>query len=183
VFASWEVLREDVATYAVEEFKRQLQARLQGARSHLSVTRNRGEILKAEIANLAHAIAEGHSSAALLGELGKRERELDGISEELLAADGRGFDAKLQRSWSLFRSACRTFAGYSLLMFPGRKQNSPNTARQSRLRQRDRPSGFQEIGIYLADVRMVPGARIELATPAFSGRRSTSELPRHGRDC
>ena len=27
--------------------------------------------------------------------------------------------------------------------------------------------------------RVVPGARIELATPAFSGRRSTSELPRH----
>jgi hypothetical protein len=25
---------------------------------------------------------------------------------------------------------------------------------------------------------MVPGARIELATPAFSGRRSTNELPR-----
>jgi hypothetical protein len=24
----------------------------------------------------------------------------------------------------------------------------------------------------------VPGARIELATPAFSGRRSTNELPR-----
>jgi hypothetical protein len=30
-----------------------------------------------------------------------------------------------------------------------------------------------------AGVRMVPGARIELATPAFSGRRSTTELPRH----
>jgi hypothetical protein len=27
---------------------------------------------------------------------------------------------------------------------------------------------------------VVPGARIELATPAFSGRRSTGELPRHG---
>jgi PadR family transcriptional regulator len=27
--------------------------------------------------------------------------------------------------------------------------------------------------------RVVPGARIELATPAFSGRRSTNELPRH----
>jgi hypothetical protein len=26
---------------------------------------------------------------------------------------------------------------------------------------------------------LVPGARIELATPAFSGRRSTTELPRH----
>lgn len=30
-------------------------------------------------------------------------------------------------------------------------------------------------------VWMVPGARIELATPAFSGRRSTTELPRHMR--
>jgi hypothetical protein len=31
-----------------------------------------------------------------LSELGKREQELDKISEDLLAADGRGFDAKLQ---------------------------------------------------------------------------------------
>jgi hypothetical protein len=30
-----------------------------------------------------------------------------------------------------------------------------------------------------AATMVVPGARIELATPAFSGRRSTSELPRH----
>src|SRR5690242_340279 len=34
-------------------------------------------------------------------------------------------------------------------------------------------------GQYRKSGRMVPGARIELATPAFSGRRSTSELPRH----
>ena len=27
---------------------------------------------------------------------------------------------------------------------------------------------------------MVPGGRIELPTPAFSGLRSTNELPRHG---
>jgi site-specific DNA recombinase len=91
-----EVLREDVAAYALGEFKRLLQARLQGARSHLAVMRNRREKLKTEIANLATAIAEGHSSTALLGELGKREREIDSISEDLLAADGHGFDAKLQ---------------------------------------------------------------------------------------
>ncbi len=58
--------------------------------------RNKREKLKAEIANLARAVAEGHRSAALLDELGKRERELDSISEELLAADGRGLDARLQ---------------------------------------------------------------------------------------
>jgi hypothetical protein len=32
---------------------------------------------------------------------------------------------------------------------------------------------------------MVPGGRVELPTPAFSGPRSTGELPRHGavKDC
>jgi hypothetical protein len=58
--------------------------------------RARRERLKVEIANLACAVADGHSSAALLVELGKRERELESISEQLLAADGTGFDARLQ---------------------------------------------------------------------------------------
>jgi hypothetical protein len=50
--------------------------------------RNKREKLKTDISNLASAIAEGHRSAALLDQLGKRERELDDISEELLA-DGQ----------------------------------------------------------------------------------------------
>jgi site-specific DNA recombinase len=91
-----EVLREDIAAFALDEFKRQLRARLSDARSHLAVMRNKREKLKVEIGNLARAIAEGHSSAALLDELGKRERELDSISEELLTADGNGLDARLQ---------------------------------------------------------------------------------------
>jgi hypothetical protein len=36
-----------------------------------------------------------------------------------------------------------------------------------------------ETGMYKA-ARMVPRGRIELPTPAFSGPRSTDELPRHG---
>ncbi len=91
-----EVLREDVAAFALEEFKRQLRARLDDTRSHLATMRNKREKLKTEISNLARAIAEGHRSAALLDELGKRERELDSISEELLAADGRGLDARFR---------------------------------------------------------------------------------------
>jgi site-specific DNA recombinase len=109
-----EVLRDDVAAYALEEFKRQLQARLQGARSLLAVLRARREKLKNEITNLARAIADGHSSAALLSELGKREQELDKISEDLLAADGRGFDAKLQEIEAFVQNVCRTFAVYFL---------------------------------------------------------------------
>ena len=34
------------------------------------------------------------------------------------------------------------------------------------------------LGMDAVAASMVPGARIELATPAFSGRRSTNELPR-----
>ena len=37
-----------------------------------------------------------------------------------------------------------------------------------------------ESGIYSAvALSMVPGGRVELPTPAFSGPRSTGELPRH----
>ena len=91
-----EVPREDVAAFALEEFKRQLRERLDDTRSHLTLMRNKREKLKKEIANLARAIAEGHKSAASLEELGNREKELDDISEELLAADGRGLDARLR---------------------------------------------------------------------------------------
>ncbi len=90
-----EVLHEDIATFAFEEFRRQLHARLESARSQLGTLRNRREKLKAEIANLANAIAEGHNSAALMSELAKREKELDSISEQLLATNGTGLDAKL----------------------------------------------------------------------------------------
>ena len=91
-----EVLREDVASFALEEFKRQLRARLDDTRYHLATMRIKREKLQAEIANLARAVAEGHRLAALLDELGKREAELDSISEELLAADGRGLDSRLK---------------------------------------------------------------------------------------
>ena len=53
-----------------------------------------------------------------------------------------------------------------------------NTAPISRLPRKGTATRSAEIGIYWADVRVVPGARIELATPAFSGRRSNTELPR-----
>jgi chaperonin cofactor prefoldin len=47
------VLREDVASFALEESNRQLRARLDDTRSHLATMRNKREKLKSEIANLA----------------------------------------------------------------------------------------------------------------------------------
>ena len=91
-----EVLREEVAAYAVEEFGRQLRARLEVARKDIAGIRQKQEKLKFEIANIAKAIAEGHQSPTLLAELGKRENELEALNNELLAEDGRGLDARLE---------------------------------------------------------------------------------------
>jgi hypothetical protein len=90
-----EMLSEDVVRYALTQFKQQLHERLEGTTSHLAVLRTERERLKEEISNLAGVIAMGRHSPALLAELEKRERRLGEISEELLASDGRGIDARL----------------------------------------------------------------------------------------
>ena len=90
------VLREDVAAYAVAEFRRQLKAKLEGARSQLSTLRQEREKLKAEISNIAAVIAQGRQSPALLDELEKRERRLTEISDEIFSSSGNGLDAKLK---------------------------------------------------------------------------------------
>jgi hypothetical protein len=90
------VLCEDVAAYALAEFKRQLKEKMEGMRSHLGAARQEREKLKAEISNLAGVIADGRQSPALLAELEKRERRLNEINEELLASTGNGLEAKLR---------------------------------------------------------------------------------------
>jgi DNA invertase Pin-like site-specific DNA recombinase len=106
-----EVLREDVARYALSEFRRQLEERLESTRSQLTVLREERDRLKGEIGNLATVIAAGRHSPALLAELEKRERRLDEISDELLATDGRGIDARLQEIEAFVLSRLRDIQG------------------------------------------------------------------------
>ncbi len=98
-----EVFREDMIKYAVREFERQLTQRLKEARVDIEGKQQRREVLKREIDNLAEAIAEGHRSSALLDQLTKRERELETISEGLLAANETGIQAKLEEIETFIR--------------------------------------------------------------------------------
>jgi len=91
-----EVLREDVAAYALREFERQLRARLQDSSEEVGAIRKRQEKLKDEVANLACVIAEGHQSPALLAELSRREKELCAISDDLRTRDQGGFEGRLE---------------------------------------------------------------------------------------
>jgi phage shock protein A len=89
------VLREDVAAYALAEFKRQLKQKLEGARSQLGALAQEREKLKKEVTNLAVAIAQGGQLPGLLSELQKRERRLTEISDEIFSTTAKGLDAKL----------------------------------------------------------------------------------------
>jgi len=91
-----QVLREDIATYALAEFKRQYKAKVEGVRSHLGTLQQEREKLKVEISSLAAVIAQGRQSPALLAELEKRERRLTEISDEIFSSSGNGLDAKLK---------------------------------------------------------------------------------------
>jgi len=87
-----------------------------------------GEETQGEIANRARAIAVGNRSSALLDELGKPGRELDGISEELLAADGCGLDARLQEIEGFVQKRLHDIRGLLFADVAGRKPNSRSTA-------------------------------------------------------
>jgi len=99
-----EVFREDMIQFAVSEFERHLTVWLQDARTEVEGKRQRREVLKREINNLAAAIAEGHRSPALLEQLHKRESEMEAMSEGLLAAKEPGMQARLHETEAFIRN-------------------------------------------------------------------------------
>ncbi len=109
-----EVLREDVVSHAVEEFGRKLRARVQATRQDLAEIRQRRQQLKAEIGNLARAIAERGHSSALLSELTSREKELEAINDELQSAEGNGIDARLEEIESFVHQRLKDIRGLLL---------------------------------------------------------------------
>jgi site-specific DNA recombinase len=90
-----QVLRQDVAAYALAEFKRQYKAKVERVRSHLGTLQQEREKLKLEIRNLATVIAQGRQSPAL-AELETRERRLAEISDQIFSSGKDGLDAKLE---------------------------------------------------------------------------------------
>lgn len=81
---SREVLSEDVVSYTLQEFERQLRAKIRAAKDGVGLLRQRREKLKRETTNLSEAIAEFGHSAELLAKLAERERELAKISDQIL---------------------------------------------------------------------------------------------------
>jgi hypothetical protein len=112
------------------------------------------------IFDLAGVIATGRHSPALLAELEKRERRLDEISEELLASDGRGVDARLREIEDFVFSRLKDLSGLLAGEIPRARAALAKHCTDIKLTPEGktyRLSGEWDFGGY---VRMVPGARL-----------------------
>jgi site-specific DNA recombinase len=90
-----EVLRPEVVDFVIEEFSKQLQARLLSLSGDLASKRERKTQLEQELARLADAVAQSGGSASLLAAISQREREHQEITEQVLATGPRSVETEL----------------------------------------------------------------------------------------
>jgi hypothetical protein len=139
--------------------------------------------IQQQIANCTNAIADGQPSKFLVAKLSDLERELDAATEKIHSlrpdnlalnlCDARKFvERRLTDLRRLLNSDAR---GARAAISKHVQKITLTPAGRSYIVSGERDLLGENSGAAM----MVPGARIELATPAFSGRRSTGELPRH----
>jgi site-specific DNA recombinase len=81
-----ELLKPEAIDYAVTEFQTQLEAALDSLSGDLVGMRQRKNRLEAEVQRLISAIAESGHSRPILEEIGRKEEELQGITDRLVSA-------------------------------------------------------------------------------------------------
>jgi site-specific DNA recombinase len=90
-----EVLRPEVVDYAVMEFQRQLEAALGNLSDDLVGMRQRKGRLEVEVRRLVAAVSESGHSRALLEEIGRKEAELQGITDSLASATPHSIESRI----------------------------------------------------------------------------------------
>ena len=175
------VLHPDVIEYTLDAFEEQLLLASNRKGDQSALMRRRVEAIQKQIRNCTDAIAEGTRYRSLMEKLAELERELADAQAKIAYSEPRS--VRLQ-----FRDT-RRFVESRLEHLQSMLTGEPRIARAEIAQHVERITLTPEGRMYIASgtwnllgsvaVTMVPGARIELATPAFSGRRSTTELPRH----
>jgi site-specific DNA recombinase len=90
-----ELLQPAVVDYAVVEFQSQLEAALGDLSADLVGMRQRKTRLEAEVRRLVSAVAESGHSKSLLEEIGRKEAELQGITDGLLLATPKSIESRI----------------------------------------------------------------------------------------
>jgi site-specific DNA recombinase len=176
------VLHPDVVEYTLRRFEEELARFLTRQSGQSLALRRRVEEKEKEIRNCTRAVASMGLSSALRTQLTDLEAEHRELTEKLTGSEPRTVRLQLRDTRRFVEARVRNlqsmWTGEARLV---RAQIAKHVEKITLT-----PEGRTYIAAGAWDllggvaVRMVPGARIELATPAFSGRRSTNELPRLG---
>ena len=177
------VLHPEVIDYTLNRFEEELAKAVAAQRQCDADLRRQAAELERRIANQLRGLSDGYSPA-ITAEIAKLERQLATVREQLRASDPLAVKLQMRDT--------RRFIEHRLRSLSALWEGEPRIAREEiakhvqRITLRPMFRTYVATGVWdwlrglePAATMVVPGARIELATPAFSGRRSTNELPRH----
>jgi hypothetical protein len=180
------VLHPDVIDYTFARFEKELARSMNRQSSETAAAHRQLRKIETEIRNCTRAIASDGLMSFLRTRLASEATELEtqhrDLTEKIAASDPRAMRPQLRDSRRFLKTRLQNLRS----LFGGEPRLVRAAIAQHVQKITLTPTGESYIASGAWDwlggvaVRMVPGARIELATPAFSGRRSTSELPRHG---
>jgi hypothetical protein len=164
--------------YVLDNFESALLKALDDVGGELDQMRSRKSELEREVANLTQAVAQGDFSPALRAALVARDHEIGDITARLLESRPDSLRGKLRDIRSFVVRQMRDIR--EIVNFDAAKTRALFAKHIEKITLTPAGEHYVASGTWDLDVAvsMVPGARIELATPAFSGRRSTTELPR-----
>jgi hypothetical protein len=91
-----EILRPEIMDYAIEQFRKQLSDALGSIADDLAEMRQRKSRLEAQVRRLVSAVAESGHSRAMLEELGRKEAELQAITDQLLSSSPDSIDSRIE---------------------------------------------------------------------------------------
>jgi hypothetical protein len=176
-------LHPDVVACTLKRFEEELEKALATrSQGDADLRRQTGEIERG-IANQLRALRDGYSPA-ITADLAKLEHQLASVKARLETSDPRTVKSQIRDT--------RRFVESRLEDLSALWDGEPRIAREEIAKHVGKITLKPMLRMYIATgvwdwlgvlgtaaAMVVPGARIELATPAFSGRRSTTELPRH----
>jgi site-specific DNA recombinase len=183
------VLHPDVVAYTLKRFEEELAKALTARNQGDVDLRRRVSELERGIANQLRGLSDGYS-ASITAEITKLENQLAGVQARLKTSDPQSVKLQMRDT--------RRFVELQVASLSALWEGEPRIAREEIAKHVGKITLKPMLRTYIATgvwdwlgvlgtaaAMVVPGARIELATPAFSGRRSTTELPRHAwsRNC
>jgi hypothetical protein len=176
------VLRPDVVEYTLKRFEEELRRAANRRGDETAMLRRQEAAIGKKISNLTRALADGYSPA-ITADLSQLEEQLAEIRERASASWPEALQIRMRETRRFVESRLSDlrslFAAEAVTIRAEIAKHVRKIILSPEGRSYVAAGNWDLLGVA---AWMVPGARIELATPAFSGRRSTGELPRHGRD-